>query len=394
MSSIPPQPSSASTSAQSADDLGLKRSRLRPWLKGAILLALVLVVGWFVPMHSYAITPGSASAVGPMVHISAPGQLKTPTNKHHGQVLMADVLLSPLNLDQWLYFHTNSNAEFVPSEALLGPSGDEEQLIAQGYLQMADSKNAARAAAFSELKLSFDTKVVGARIDALSKSGTAQGLLHVGDVVVSANEQRVNSSCGLIRVIHHASPGTAVKLMVRKAKFSDVGALSYGSAKPVSVTLGEPASPSGRSLCPGVSGPQRAALGVSVSNAISYRWPIRVEINTALIGGPSAGLAMTLQILDELSGGAVTHASTVAATGTMAVSGQVGDVGGVRQKAVVVGQAGSRIFLVPKGEASTARLGAGSNLHIVEVSSLRQALLALHATKPLSLSPAWVRAVA
>ena len=52
-----------------------------------------------------------------------------------------------------------------------------------------------------------------------------------------------------------------------------------------------------------------------------------MTVHTQDIGGPSAGLAMTLGIIDKLSSGRLTGNRIVAATGTIDQNGNVGDVG-------------------------------------------------------------------
>ena len=66
-----------------------------------------------------------------------------------------------------------------------------------------------------------------------------------------------------------------------------------------------------------------------------------VEIDSGSVGGPSAGLAFTLAVLDKLTDGELTGGATVAVTGTIDPQGHVGPVGGVAQKAVAVRKAGA-----------------------------------------------------
>ncbi len=369
-------------------------ARWSRWLVGASISVLALVLGWFVPMDTYAITPGSATAMADLV-TAKPLQGTAPPPPARGSAYMADVYVTSLNLDRWLYSHAfDRNADYASSQQILGPGGDEQQLTAQGYVEMSDSNDAARVAAFDQLGLEVEAKPVGARVDAVSSSGAAHGKLSAGDRVIAVEGASVTGACGLIRATHDLSPGTSMQLTVERAEFSPVGALSYAKATTVQVRVGRPHPSAAASGCRGVDGPARGALGISVTTALSYRWPIDVSVRTELVGGPSAGLAMTLQILDELTGGQVLHGRRVASTGTMSIDGQVGDVGGVRQKAVAVGQAGVSLFLVPKGERATAEAGAPSGLRIAEVSTLAQALRELKASSPLALSPAWARAVA
>jgi PDZ domain-containing protein len=106
--------------------------------------------------------------------------------------------------------------------------------------------------------------------------------------------------------------------------------------------------------------------------------PFELDIDTGSIGGPSAGLAFTLALIDELSPGELTGGRSIAVTGTVDLSGDVGPIGGLRQKAAAVAQAGVEIFLVPRAQSeedlAAARIAGGPNLQIIEVSSLAEAL--------------------
>jgi PDZ domain-containing protein len=106
--------------------------------------------------------------------------------------------------------------------------------------------------------------------------------------------------------------------------------------------------------------------------------PFDVNISTADIGGPSAGLAFTLALLDELTEGNLMGKGRVAATGTMDENQNVGAIGALEQKAVAVRDAGVTLFLVPAGqspdEMKAARAAAGSGVRIVQVATLDDAL--------------------
>ena len=112
-------------------------------------------------------------------------------------------------------------------------------------------------------------------------------------------------------------------------------------------------------------------------------------VNAGNIGGPSAGLAFTLAILDSLSSGNLTGGHRVAATGTISPDGTVGPVGGVREKTVAVQRAGAQIFFVPAAEYGDALSVARPGLQVVPVNSLAQVLSILtHRFGGSPLSPA------
>ena len=106
-----------------------------------------------------------------------------------------------------------------------------------------------------------------------------------------------------------------------------------------------------------------------------------MKIDAGPIGGPSAGLAFALDVVEEL-GHDVTHGYKVAATGEIELDGSVGPIGGVKQKIFGVREAGVDVFLVPAGDnAKDARKYAGS-VRVIPVKSFRQALQALATLPP------------
>ena len=102
-----------------------------------------------------------------------------------------------------------------------------------------------------------------------------------------------------------------------------------------------------------------------------------MEIDSGSVGGPSAGLAFTLAILDRLTEGDLTGPNKVAVTGTIRLDGSVGPVGGVVQKTEAAVRAGARAFLVPPDEYADARRAARGRLRIIQVSTVDEALAAL-----------------
>ena len=129
------------------------------------------------------------------------------------------------------------------------------------------------------------------------------------------------------------------------------------------------------------SDPTRTIIGFVPADTRTVKLPFEVEITTAAIGGPSAGLAFTLAIIDELSPGELLGTAKVAVTGTMSDDGTVGPIGALQQKAVAVKRAGAKVFLVPSGqsdkEIADAQNAAGSGLKIIKVGTLDEALKVL-----------------
>jgi PDZ domain-containing protein len=127
--------------------------------------------------------------------------------------------------------------------------------------------------------------------------------------------------------------------------------------------------------------PTRTIIGFIPLDTRSVNLPFEVEIDTDSIGGPSAGLAFTLAMLDELTQGDLFAGLTVVATGTVNEDGSVGAIGALPQKAAAVKMAGADIFLVPSSQSredlDAASKVLGKSVKIVQVASVEEALRVL-----------------
>ena len=353
-------------------------------------MALVVVLGVVVALGNwqvseYAITPGNATPVGPLIKVQG-----VATNPHNDKIMLVDVYLSSLNVWQWVRLHFASHVQFVPANELVDPGIPNDELGPQGFQEMNDSKQAAEVAAFRALGWKITGTPTGTIITGVIAPSPARTAgLKVGDEIVAVNGKPVRTTCALIGSVHSLAPGTVLRLKVERAKISPSGVITRQSPSTVNVTTGKAPGARGPTGCAGVTGTNRSWLGVSIENGTNYVLPAKVSINTTDIGGPSAGLAMTLTLIDKLSRGSLTGHQVIAASGTIAVNGDVGDVGGVAEKTVAAQRAGATIFFVPRVEVAAAKSAAGPGLRIVGVTSLQQVLSDLHrlgGTTPVALT--------
>jgi Lon-like protease len=349
-----------------------------------VLYAVVLIAGnW--KLSEYALTPGNATPVAPLITIKG-----VATDPHNDKIMLVDVYLENIDVFNWVRLHFQSHVQFVPADELVEPGIPSGEIGPQGFQEMTDSKQAAEVAAFRALGWMIPSVPTGATVTGVvSPSPARTAGLHVADQIVGVNGEAVRSSCGLIRLVHGVKPGAVLRVRVERAKISPAGDITLDTPSTIKLTTSKPPSDLGPTGCSGVNGPGDSWFGVSLEDGDSYALPAKVSVNTANIGGPSAGLAMTLTIIDKLSSGSLTGHHVIAATGTISPNGVVGDVGGVAEKTVAVERAGASIFFVPDVEVPTARSAAGTGLKIVGVRSLSQVLADLRrlggaAPKPLT----------
>ncbi|MCU1492172.1 MAG: hypothetical protein JWM85_3577, partial [Acidimicrobiaceae bacterium] len=326
------------------------------------LLVVAVVVASFVSVPYYALTPGQGIDVANL--ISVPARVD---HAHRGRVLLTDVNLVPLRAIDYLFYRWNSDDQVVPSGELVG-TATSAQYNEQGAIDMDNARQAATVVALSRLGYPVRAVPSGVIVYQPLPGSPAAAHLAVGDVVTAIGGTPTLTLVSLQRALATQRPGTVVVLSLDRVASS--------SHRSVDVRLGRVGN--GGATCLPVSasktkGSATAQACLGIETAPAYRTvglPFKVTIDSEGIIGPSAGLAFTLGLLDALDRGDLTAGRRIAATGTMSVTGQVGDVGGVAQKTVAVRNAGAKVFFVPPQELAVARAHAGSTLKVEAVSTI------------------------
>ncbi len=335
-----------------------RRRRRWPWVVFLVLVVAIAVASRW-NLDSYAVQPGTAQSVQPFITV--------PADKSHRvshPVLLTDVQIGRVTALTYPFYWLQGDTSFVPLGDVTGGT-PPSQLDAQGRLEMSQAEASAKTAALRHLGYQVTATPSGAVIFGTFPGTPAYRTLSVGDVITAVDGAATPTARALTTALARHHSGQTVSLTVRKG--------GTAAPAPVPVTL--------KSTVVDLGGGHTATLdlGILPEDQVDFGYPFDVTINVTNIGGPSAGLAMTLGVIDALTAGSVTGGHTVAATGTIDSQGDVGDVGGVPQKTVAVENAGASLFLVPPQEYRNAMSKDRPGLRIYAVSTLDQALSVLAA---------------
>jgi PDZ domain-containing protein len=341
------------------------RRRRWLWAASAGLFVLCVAVGlsFIVKVPYYAFSAGSLYQTQEMILVEGP-----PTFPPEGDVLLTTISVSQERLTAFKAFvgWLDPTISVYEEKSIIGDA-DRETIREFNLQQMTSSQDVATYVALERLGYDVSISGTGAVVVGISPGSAAEGVLELGDTIVSLDGVPIDVPSDLVGAIGGQAPGDEVDLAIEP--------FEGGEPETVTVVLGaredDPAAP---------------LLGVEVrprDGALVYPDGIEVEFDDRGIGGPSAGLAFTLTIVDMLTPGDLTGGREVAATGTMDIDGRVGPIGGIEQKAVTVKRAGVDVFLIPAGlapaELEAARRQAGGDVELIEVASLDEALAALEA---------------
>jgi Lon-like protease len=320
----------------------------------AVLLVMTLVILIRIPSGKYLLLVDPAHPVAPLVQV----QGARPVDS--GRLYFVDVKEQQASELEALFPWIHPHASFVPAGEIVPPCATPGEAEAAALQEMATSQKVAAAVALRHLGYHVGIRPAGVVVSQLFSKTNAPCNLQPMDVIVSANGTPTPTVASLHSALGRLKPGDVVTLRVRRGRHT------------VTVPIRTVPTP---------GDPTRPFVGIAVGQAAQIKLPIHVAIDTSGIGGPSAGLAFALELMQKL-GRNVLHGHRVAATGEMELNGAVGPIGGIEQKTYGVRQAGADVFLVPAGQnARDARRYAGS-LRIIPVRSFDQALHALATLPP------------
>jgi PDZ domain-containing protein len=327
--------------------------RIVALLVGAAVAAGVIL--YVIPSGDYLLLPDTAHPVAPLVRVQ--GAKPTPAP---GGIYFVDVFERRASELESIFPWLHSQATLVPANLIVPPGASDQDVRQADLREMSLSQRVAAAVALRRLGYRVKVQPDGVIVSAVEEGSHALGKLRPTDVIVSVDGAPTPTIARLRAVLARTKVGQTVALGIRRGSRR----LTVGVR-----TIRDPLDPA------------RAIVGFAPDQSARISLPIHVSIDSGNVGGPSAGLAFALEVMEKL-GRDVDHGYRVAATGQMELSGAVSPIGGVKQKTYGARKAGVDVFLVPAGEnAREARRYAG-DLRVIPVKSFPQALHVLATLPP------------
>jgi len=320
----------------------------------------------------FALIPSSAQPVEPRLRVTG-----TTTYPSSGQILFVTVSQPPITLLDWFVARDNPAARLWSYTDKYGTRTPEQQ-VRSGQRQMTGAKDRATYVALKAAGFDVQRTLGPAVVDYVlclktNDKGTkcleeapAASLLQPDDVITKVNGKDIETVDDIPVALADVTAGSEVEVELRRGDEVVTGKVETVSAE------GE-AMP-------------RTILGFVPIDTTLVVLPdgLSIEFDTGSIGGPSAGLAFTLTLIDTVTPGQLMGNHRVAVTGEIDIDGNVGAIGGLNSKASAVKQMGVKYFLVPASQPETgndsiaaARRVVGDDVEIIPVATLAEALAAL-----------------
>ncbi|WP_421734532.1 PDZ domain-containing protein [Cellulomonas sp.] len=238
-----------------------------------------------------------------------------------------------------------------PVELLYPPDRTQDEIDESNTAEMVSSQENAAVAALTELGYEVPaTLVVAGAVEGTD----AEGKVEEADVIVALDGVPVPDYQGLIAQLDEVEPGDTVTLTLRR----------HGQAVDVPIVTGK-------------KDDGRAQIGVFIDP--SFDMPVDVTIDIDDIGGPSAGTMFALGIIDKMTPEDEANGEDIAGTGTIDVTGEVGPIGGIRQKLAGATRDGATWFLAPAANCDEVVGHVPEGLRVVRIETLHDAREAITA---------------
>lgn len=338
--------------AQRPADRGLTR---RTW---TILFSFGLVVvlgllGSFVRVPYVALGPGptydTLHRVGGSEVVDISG---TRTYPVAGQLRMTTVSLrDDITLFGALGLWLSGREALAPREEYFQPGETRQQVEQRNVQQFQNSQSLAEVAALRYLGYPLEV-----RADQVVAGSPAAKAIKAGDRIVRVDGQRIGRAEDVFNALRKTRPGDAVSLTIRG---------DTGPPRTERITL---TSRQDR---------KQGFLGITPINHADVDFDIKISL--ADVGGPSAGLAFALTIVDKLTPGHLGGGQSIAGTGEIDQSGTVGPIGGIEFKLTAAREAGASAFLTPAANCDEAKANAPEGLKLLKVNTLGDAVRSLKA---------------
>ena len=285
-----------------------------------IILTVLIILGFVYPMHYYIMQPGGAYDLDNYVkveHADEPGS---------GKLNMMTVAMSVATPFTYALAHFSDEKEILKTSQIRSPNESDKDYNNRQLKLMSDSQFNAKYVAYKKAGLDYKVHYNGVYVYYVVEKGAADGILNTGDEVIGIDGKEVLNHTELVKYLETKKMGDQVKVKIKRDD----------KIMEKSITLKK---------IPGAQG--KIGLGISFADSTSITTNPEVVINAEDIGGPSAGLMFTLEIIDQLTKGDLTKGYNIAGTGEMLETGEVGRIGGIDKKVIAANDAGVEIFFAP-----------------------------------------------
>lgn len=309
---------------------------------GFIVLALFL----FYPLDYYISKPGGAYELSPIVEV------ENQDVDDKGELRLLTIALSKATPATFLYQLWRDPEHLMEANQIRREDEDDEAYEVRQLKLMSNSQINAIQVAYEQTGNDYTLTNNGLFIYSVVKGSPADGKLRPGDRITAVEGQEEISESILQELLATKEVGDTLELTIQRD----------GKSRQVAITLGR---------IPEIPG--RPAVGISYQQDQQIETEREVVFQSDEIGGPSAGLMFTLEIMNQLVEEDLTKGYRIAGTGEILQDGTVGRIGGVDLKVIAAADENVDFMFAPDDELSDELLASNPDLETNYQTAIRTA---------------------
>lgn len=355
MNELPSAPHNPNSFQESGSAAPAGRATPRAVTLGISVIATgLLLAGLMVVPAPYAIkSPGPTKDTLGGVNSEQLIQIKGDVESYQstGQLRLTTVGVAggpgfPVNFAQVIGGWIDPTKAVYPVETVFPQHSSKEEIAQENAAAMTSSQENATYAALSELGYDIPTTL---KVQGTLPDSPAIDLVQSGDIITAIDGAEILDFDALLAHLDTVAPNTTIELGIIR------------DGKPEVVEFATAANTHG----------EGSRLGIALQ--LEFEFPVDVEIKIDNIGGPSAGMIFALGIMDRLTEPDEANGQIIAGTGTMDTGGNVGPIGGIRQKLHGAKRDGAKYFLAPESNCDEVVGNVPEGLQVVAVETLENA---------------------
>jgi len=318
-----------------------------------IIIIIVLILLNLIPTPYFLVIPGQA------VNLRENITVENGEKDAKGQFLLTSTAIIKANLLLYIYAFFDPNIDLIDKddEILLSMDQKDYTNIMENLMQ--ESQMISKVVALRKAGYSPEISGRGILINGILDNSPVKNKLLPGDVIIKIDEKQVYTLEDFSEIIRSYNSGQTVRITF----------LRDNSTYSTSIPLIELPSTDNKI--------ERIGIGVYADTKdLQCRFPLEIEIDLEKIKGPSAGLMIALEILNQLTENDLSSSLVIAGTGNLSMDGRITEVDGIKQKIVSAKKHKADVFLVPQKNYPEA-LKFGQSIKIIPVDDFDDALIKL-----------------
>ncbi|PWA13392.1 hypothetical protein DCC39_00430 [Pueribacillus theae] len=321
----------------------------------AVVVAIILLT--VIKLPFYVTYPGDAESLDNMVTVEG-------GNSETGELMLTTIRIGKANILQYAIAHFNKYQYIFPENQIKREWESDSEYDHRQLKVMEMSQQAAIITAFKLAGEQVEIKNEGVIVTGLIEGMPAEKKLAVGDIIQSVDGKKIETSEELLAYLKEKKEGETVTFDINR------------NGKMIAAEVKVQQFPKDY----GLAGENK--VGVGIVGPVTKRvvnTERKVTFNTNSIGGPSAGLMFTLEIYNQLTDKDLTKGYKIAGTGEINENGDVGAIGGIKQKVVAADNADADFFFAPVDgnnfkEAEEAAEEIKTKMKIIPVKTAQEAI--------------------